>query len=315
MGLDPGTSPGRVGGCDLRCCLPHPPACQEASWRATRTPSSARSRRRGTRSPRASTCSASGPARSGSSTQARTSLQQRLADPKINYGLMARRRDHRPRGAAQALPLTRAAGGRARAGASAGAERCRPAPRRRRRPRRPAAARGSARRSAPRRSPPRPPAVAGEHARPPCRAPRRPRGPSPCSGTSRVGVFRPAEELDLQPELVGPEVGHRSRAGAARRGCRGPRSRPGRRRWSSARRGAGHRGPGRPRPRCRPPPTPPSALRPARWARRADRCRGRARSSPSQPSRGTPPIPTTAASAGPASRPPARRPRRGLRSR
>ncbi|MDT7578030.1 MAG: competence protein ComEC, partial [Pseudonocardiales bacterium] len=56
--------------CDLRCCLLHSPARQEASWRATRTPSKARSRRRGSHSPRASTCSASGRTPSGSLTRA-----------------------------------------------------------------------------------------------------------------------------------------------------------------------------------------------------------------------------------------------------
>ncbi len=215
------------------------------------------------------------------------SVQARLADPRIRYGLIGARRPAGLRPAPQALPLTQARPVRGRVallrfsrsqppaavgqgcgpsregGAVARASATGASPRR---------AGGSGPPGGRRRSPPPPPAGRPRGSRPPCRAPAPPSRPAPCSGTTSSAQLGPAEELDLEPELVGPEVGHRRAAGAARRGCRGPRRRPGRRRWSSARGGAGRRGPGRPMPRRRRPPRRPSrpCTRPGRAAGEAD---------------------------------------------
>ena len=230
--------------------------------------------------------------------QGRASLQQRLADPKIKYGLMALGVVVAARGVAQALPLT-TGGARPRAG---------DAPQRA-----PSVAgqlqrggavgavlqrgRGSARRSARRRSPRRPPAVRRRAGPPPCPAPRRPRGRrrAAAAGCRRVPACRGAGSSARTGRTRSTAP---AQAGAARRGCRAPRWRPGRLRWSSARGGAGRRGRGRSTPRRRPPPTRRTALRPARSPHKAGR-RGRALAgAPStHPSRGTPPIPSTTTSA------------------
>src|SRR6201991_4607710 len=182
------TRPSRAeqrGARDLRWHLPRPCELQEASWRATRTPFSVRSSRPGTRSPRAWTRWVSGPARSAWSTRARTACTS----------------SSRTRGSATASwPWGRCSPSRSSAASSAA----------------PRALQGCAFGHLHAVTGDDPGRTEADHGHQPVAV--EVAGNGAADGTSvealavqghhAVGQLRAAEELDLETELVGPEVGH-----------------------------------------------------------------------------------------------------------